>query len=172
MLSRFYNMNDLECNWQNPSRTNPQFSDASLYSQSYCALSAFIGAPACFMLTQFLKPGEREELKKIISVYKANRREIFESYVFPIGNEPDNESWTGFQIYHPEKKTGYLMIFRELHNKDNSCNMKLRFLRNGALRITNLENGNSYKEKINSEGIKLSIEKPAGYLFLKYELTE
>ncbi len=79
------------------------------------------------MLTQLLQPQERDELRKIISVYKANRREIFESYVFPIGNEPDNESWTGFQIYHPEKKTGYLMIFRELHNtgKDQQNEIKI-----------------------------------------------
>ena len=172
MLSKFYNMNDLQCHWQNPSLTNPQFSDASLYSQSYCALSAFMGAPSCFMLTQLLQPGERDELRKIISVYKANRKEIFESYVFPIGNEPDNESWTGFQIYHPEKKTGYLMIFRELHNQEKTCKMKLRFIKDKLIRITDLENGNSYNEKIGEEGITLSVEKPAGYLFLKYEIAD
>ncbi len=172
MLSKFYNMNDLQCNWQNPSLTNPKFSDANLYSQSYCALSAFAGAPSCFMLTQLLQPAERDELKRIIAIYKANRKEIFESYVFPIGSEPDNESWTGFQICNPEKKTGYLMIFRELYNKERYNNMKLRFLKDKSIRITDLVNGNSYNEMVNDKGIKLSIEKPAGYLFLKYEIAD
>lgn len=84
MMSKFYNMNDLQCHWQNPSRTNPTFSDANQHSQSYAALSAFMTAPSCFMLTQLLKPEERTELKKIIALYKENRKEIFESYVFPI----------------------------------------------------------------------------------------
>ncbi len=120
MMSKFYNMNDLQCHWQNPSRTNPALSDANRHSQSYCALTAFIAAPSCFMLTQFLKPEEREELAKIISIYKTHRKEIFDGYVFPIGDEPDNGAWTGFQVYDPDKKSGFLMIFRELNNALNS----------------------------------------------------
>jgi len=172
MLSRFYNMNDLQCHWQNPSLTNPQFSDANQYSQSYCALSAFMGAPSCFMLTQLLQPKEREELKKIIAIYKANRKDIFESYVFPVGDEPTNESWTGFQIYHPEKKAGYLMIFRELHNPDKKAMIKLKFLKDRMIRITDMENGSVRNEKIKDGSISLSIEKPAGYRFLKYEIID
>jgi len=171
MMSRFYNMNDLQVHWQNPSRTNTELSDAYLHSQSYAAMSAFMGAPSCFMLTQLLKPEEKEELKNIISIYKEHRKEIFESFVFPIGTEPNNASWTGFHIYHPEKNVGYLMIFRELHNNESSKEIKLRFLKNQYLTIYDLERpGESFIKNVDKDGlIDLSIPQPADYLFLRYE---
>jgi len=172
MMARFYNMNDLQCHWQNPSRTNPQFSDANQHSQSYCALSAFMAAPSCFMLTQLLKPKERDELRKIIGLYKKHRKEIFESFVFPVGDEPNNASWTGFQMYHPEKKTGYLMIFRELHNQKNQTTMKLRFVKNKKIKILNLENNKSEIADCKDGMVTFSIANPAGYLFLKYEIID
>ncbi len=173
MMSRFYNMNDLQCHWQNPSRTNPAFSDAYMHSQSYAAMSAFMGAPSCFMLTQLLKPEEKEELKKIIGIYKDHRKEIFGSFVFPIGDEPDNASWSGFQMYHPDKKFGYLMVFRELHNGESSKKIKLRFLKNCDLTIINLEHPDNAVEKhIGQDGlINLSIPQPADYLFIRYEMA-
>lgn len=171
LMSRFYNMNDLQIHWQNPSRTNPELSDAFLHSQSYAAMSAFMGAPSCFMLTQLLKPKEKADLKKTISVYKENRKEIFESFVFPIGTEPNNASWTGFHFYHPEEKSGYLMIFRELHNKESRKEIKLRFLKNQNLIINDLENpDNRFERYVDNYGmIDLSIPQPADYLFLRYE---
>jgi hypothetical protein len=124
------------------------------------------------MLTQFLKPDEREELKKIIGTYKENRREIFESYVFPVGNEPNNASWTGFQIYHPEKKSGYLMVFRELHNKENVAEMKLKFIRDKEIRMVDLENSKSETQNGENGHVQFSIENPAGYKFLRYEIID
>ncbi len=172
MMSKYYNMNDLQCHWQNPSRTNPKYSDAYLHSQSYAALSAFMTAPSCFMLTQLLKPKEREELRKIIGVYKENRKEIFESYVFPIGDEPNNASWTGFQIHHPNKKTGYLMVFRELHNEEKTKEISLKFLKNQSVKLIDLERKQKLPEILSTiDGkIKLNINNKAGYLFLKYEI--
>lgn len=169
MMAKYYNMNDLQCHWQNPSRTNPKFSDANQHSQSYAALSAFMAAPSCFMLTQLLEPAERDELRDIIGIYKDNRKEIFESYVFSIGDEPNNASWTGFQIYHPEKKSGYLMVFRELHNMEKTAELELKFLGNKSLKITDLENKHAEIQNCENGLLNLSIEKPAGYKFLKYE---
>ncbi len=50
--------------------------------------------------------------------------------------------------------------------------MKLRFMKDKLIRITDLESGKSSTEKIRADGITLSIEKPAGYLFLKYEIAD
>ena len=172
MMAKYYNMNDLQCHWQNPSRTNPQFSDANQHSQSYCALSAFMAAPSCFMLTQLLQPQERDELREIISLYKQNRKEIWESYVFPIGDEPNNASWTGFQIYHPEKKTGYLMVFRELHNNELSREIELRFLKNENIELTDLETNRSSIVQMQGRTLDFKINKAAGYKFLKYRIVE
>ena len=170
MMSKFYNMNQLQCHWQNPSLSNPVFSDANKHSQSYCALTAFMAAPSCFMLTQLLQPKERDELRKIIKVYKDSRKEIFESYVFPIGTEPNNASWTGFQVYHPEENSGYLMVFRELHNPEKNGKIKLRFIQNKKIRIIDLENNSVQTTQCKNGVLNLVIDRPAGYRFLKYEI--
>ncbi|NMH87960.1 hypothetical protein [Flavivirga algicola] len=172
MISKYYNMNDLQTHWQNTSRTNPRFSDAHLHSQSYAAMSAFMAAPSCFMLTQLLQTKERDELRQLISIYKEHRKDIFQSYVFPIGEEPNNHSWSGFQIYNPDKNTGFLMIFRELHNNENSKEIKLKFLKNKKIKLIDLEENNTIKQvRAGLNGnVRFFIDKPAQYLFLKYEL--
>ncbi|MDN5214905.1 hypothetical protein QQ020_22685 [Fulvivirgaceae bacterium BMA12] len=174
MMARYYNLNDLQCHWQNTSRTNPRYSDAHLHSQSYAAMSAFMGAPSCFMLTQLLEPEERDELRKVIATYKANRQGIFQSYVFPIGDEPNNASWTGFQLCDPDKSTGYLMIFRELHNLENTKALSLNFLANKTVRLIDLEQSNTQAEiPIGNEGkVTLNIPNQAGYRFLRYEIID
>jgi len=172
MMAKYYNMNDLQCHWQNPSRTNSKFSDANQYSQSYCALTSFMAAPSCFMLTQLLQPKEREELKKIIGIYKENRKEIWESYVFPIGDEPNNASWTGFQFYHPEKKSGYLMVFRELHNNETEHELELNFLHNERVELLNLETNERKIVKMQGSTLNLEIDKPAGYKFIKFKILD
>lgn len=174
MMSKYYNMNDLQAHWQNTSRTNPKYSDAHQHSQSYAAMSAFMAAPSCFMLTQLLQPEERDELRKTIGVYKENRKGIWENYVFPIGHEPNNASWTGFQIGDPENKTGYLMIFRELHNMENTKEISLKFLRDKKIKITDLEKPADEKEiVVQANGaITFAIPKAAGYKFLKYQVLD
>lgn len=172
MMSKYFNMNQLQCNWQNPSRTNPEFSDANQHSQSYCALTTFMAAPSCFMLTQLLDKKERDELKKIIHIYKENRKDIFESYVFPIGDEPNNASWAGFQVYHTEKKSGYLMVFRELHNHEKNRTLKLKFIHDTKIRMIDLEDNSEQTIDCKNGMISLKIDHPAGYKFLRYEIMD
>ncbi|WP_289062186.1 hypothetical protein [uncultured Zobellia sp.] len=172
MMAKYYNMNDLQAHWQNTSRTNPKYSDAHLHSQSYAAMSAFMAAPSCFMLTQLLKPEERDELRDVIGVYKEHRKGIWENYVFPIGEEPNNASWTGFQIADPEKKVGYLMIFREIGNKDPQGKIALKFLNGKKVSLTDLEKPKasvSDEMKVENGNLILTISEPAGYRFIKYE---
>ncbi|MFS4466500.1 hypothetical protein [Maribacter sp. 2210JD10-5] len=173
MMSEYYNMNKLQTNWQNPSRTNAAYSDAPQHSQAYSAMTAFMGVPASFMLTQFLSPEEKAELKKVIATYKKERAEIFDSYVFPIGEEPNNASWTGFQIHHPDKKTGYLMVFRELHNKEESKDLALKFLDGKRIQLTDLEkDGASREVTVENGNLSIEIPKTPSYSFLKYEILD
>lgn len=174
MMSRFYNMNDLQLHWQNPSRTNPELSDAYLHSQSYAAMSAFMGAPSCFMLTQLLKPEEREELKKTIGTYKEHRKEIYESFVFPIGDQPNNASWSGFQMHNPNTSSGHIMLFRELHNKEAKKTIRLKFLKKTKLRIYDLrKEGKGKRVFTDTNGeLELSIPSAPDYAFLKYEIMD
>lgn len=174
LMSRFYNMNDLQLHWQNPSRTNTEISDAYLHSQSYAAMSSFMGTPSCFMLTQLLEPEERDELRKTIGTYKENRKEIYESFVFPIAERPDNASWTGFQMHNPETLLGHIMLFRELHNKESEKKIKLKFLKKTKLRIYDLRTGGKGKKvSTNNKGeLEFNIPSAPDYGFYKYEILD
>jgi hypothetical protein len=108
-----------------------------------------------------------------MKIYKTVQKEIFTGFVFPIGNEPDNKSWTGFQsVNQNSTTTGYLTIFRELNNTETNAKLKLRFLKPGQkIEQTNLQT----KEKVtkivdeNSE-VSFFIENPADFLFLKWRV--
>jgi hypothetical protein len=168
MMAKYYNMNDLQGHWQNPSRTNPKFSDANQHSQSYCALTAFMTAPSCFALTQFLEDEERDELRNIISAYKKHRSSIFDNYVLPIGQEPNNASWTGFQMYNPNSDEGYLMLFRELNNEHSKWTYNLEFAEDCTIELEDILTGEKKEVLLKDGNIEIEITQPAGYKFLKY----
>ncbi|WP_347840596.1 hypothetical protein [uncultured Draconibacterium sp.] len=170
MMAKYFNMNDLQGNWQNPARTNPKFSDANQHSQTYCALSALMTSPSAFMLTQFLEKEERNELRSVISIYKQHRGNIYDSYIFPIGEEPNNASYTGFQAHNPNSKTGYLMLFRELHNKNEDGIFNLEFLRNQTLEFEDLLSGKKWEKKLEDGKMEIRMDKPATCKFLKYNI--
>jgi hypothetical protein len=68
---------------------------------------------------------------------------------------------------------GYLLLFRELHNKEIEKEISLKFLTNKKIRITNLEDGKVSQQKVNvNGGVVFSLPNPASYLFLQYELLK
>ena len=170
MMAKYYNLNALQCHWANPARTNPQFSDAPRHSQSYAAMTAFVGSPSCYMLTQYLTPAEREELKETIGLYKQHRAAIYQSFVLPIGEEPSNDSWTGFQMHRPEEPRGHLLIFRELHNLQAERSLALKHLRSRRLRLRDLSHSGATWEVVTNQAgeLPLSIPSAPDYRFLEY----
>jgi len=108
-----------------------------------------------------------------MKIYKNVQQDIFTGYVFPVGNQPDNASWTGFQsINFNNEKTGYLTIFRELHNQDLSNQIALNFLKEGDR--VEIENLMTKTKEIQTAGansrITFKIQSPADFLFLKWTL--
>lgn len=169
LLAKYNNLNKYQLVIQNPEVVD-HASDAYLYSPEYCVAMALMGVPEFMAVTRFYSPETRANIKKLLDIYKKHREDIFTSYVFPIGDEPSNESWTGFQSHNPDKKYGYLMLFREFNNKEDKTIFHLNFLKNQKIRITNLQTG---VEKIAKTGEKGELEveciHAASFMFLKYE---
>ncbi len=95
---------------QNPKRTRKDLSDASQHSHGYCFAMGLPLVPCFFQLAQNLDAEEKQELKTLISAYKQDREDIFTSTTFPIGEEPNNASWTGFQMVSTTKAdSGHLL---------------------------------------------------------------
>jgi hypothetical protein len=173
LMSKYFNSNKLQVLLQNPKRTNHERSDAYLHGHSYCFAMGLPFIPAFFQSAQFLDDEGQKELKQLISIYKKYREEMFKCYAFPVGDVPSNDSWSGFQMVNEQADKGYLLLFRELHNKEIEKEISLKFLTNKKIRITNLEDGKVSQQKVNvNGGVVFSLPNPASYLFLQYELLK
>ena len=131
-----------------------------------------MSSPIFFQETHYYSKKAREEIRPLLNIYKKYREDMYKGYVFPIGDEPDNQSWTGFQNYNPDLKTGYLTIFRELHNKEKSKNIELKFFENKRIELLNLLTGD--KTVMNQEGstILFTSKEPAEFQFYRYTILD
>lgn len=71
----------------------------------------------------------RLEIKELLGVYETVRDDMWKGFVFPVGEKPNDKSWTGFQCYNHKTGSGYLTFFREFNNteseKDIKCNTRI-----------------------------------------------
>ncbi|MCF6360344.1 MAG: alpha-galactosidase [Cyclobacteriaceae bacterium] len=174
LLSKYVNLNKFQVTVQNIDMTKDTTkTDAKKYNHPYVVGISLMASPIFFQETHFYSEKAKTEIKPILAVYKKHREEMYAGYVFPIGDEPDNKSWTGFQNFNPETNSGYFTIFRELNNNEPEKWIAMKFIKNKKVKITNLETGKSTTEIIGETGeLKFEIVQPAGFLFLKYETLD
>jgi hypothetical protein len=112
--------------------------------------------------------------KEYGTIYKNHREEIFNCYTFPIGEKPDNQSWSGFQMINEDNGNGnYILLFRELHNTESRKSVQLKFLAGKTIKISDIESGKSRLEKVPESGfIEFSVKDPGNYLFLTYSVIK
>ena len=98
---------------------------------------------------------------------------MFTAYTFPIGEQPDNESWSGFQmVSETGLKNNYLLLFRELHNKEPVKKIQLKYLAGKTIKITDLRTGEKLIKTADANGyFNFSISHAADFLWLKYEVV-
>ena len=169
LMAKYFPANKLQVMLQNPKRTRRDVSDAYLHSHGYCFAMGLPFVPEFFQSAQFLDEEGRKELKALIALYKRHRDAIFTSYAFPIGDEPDNASWSGFQMVAPDLKQGYLLVFRELHNEQPRHEIALKFLAGKSITIEDLQSGTARTTRVPQSGlVEFEIEQAPGYRFLKY----
>lgn len=173
LMAKYFNSDKLQVLLQNPKRTNAERSDAPQHSHSYCFAMGLPFVPCFFQSGQYLDAQGREELKRLIALFKQHREHIFTDYTFPVGDMPDNASWSGFQMISEDGiKDNYLLLFRELHNGESVKKIRLKFLAGKTIKVTNLQTGVSMMKKADAEGdVSFLIAKPADFLFLKYEVV-
>jgi hypothetical protein len=167
----YLNLNEIMINVQTTEFIDPGMSNARLYGDEFSFAAAMMSAPLFFTETWRYSPEDREAVRNIVNVYKKHRDELYEGYVFSIGQLPGDESWTGFQNVHPGKDMGYLTLFRGINNHEAGQTIKLRFIRDRTLRIENLMTGETETIAVNTEGNALfQINEPASFRFYKYSI--
>ncbi len=172
-LSDSLNLNKFQISIQNGEDTNREKSDAYLHSQDYITAIALMGAPIFFHLTQKYTDTQRKLVKELLSKYKSIRNHLYNCYIFPVGDKPNNSSWSGFQAVDTENNfnDGYILLFRERLNQENSQNIELKF--NGAKEqkyiFTNLITEAEFEQTSTSENrVSFEIENAGSFLFLHY----
>ncbi|UOY08045.1 hypothetical protein L0P88_05690 [Muricauda sp. SCSIO 64092] len=170
-VAKYTNLNKFQISIQNIDRVNRQLSDAHLHNHPYSVAIALMGSPIFFQETRYYSEEARDQIRPVLKVYKTHRDEMYKGFVFPIGEKPDNASWPGFQNYNPDTDSGYLMVFREINNREAAKSMKLHFIKNKTLVLTNVMTGTTEHKKVDAEGhIDLGIADAADFRFYKYEI--
>lgn len=168
-LARYINLNQIQLSVQNLDRVDPNRSDANLHTHPYSVAITLMGTPLFFQLTQRYTQEARNQIRPLLQTYKEHRQAIYRGHIFPIGHQPDNASWTGFQCHLPDEKSGYLTIFRELHNPDPEQSIQLHFLNDATLTFENLLTGDKTTISAEAEGrIPIRIDNPADFRFMRY----
>ena len=115
-LSRFIPPRKFQFELLNNSRNDEKYGDDPLrpaaYDITYEFASVMIANPLVWMEMSNLTDKQISSLQKLISVYRGIRKDFFNADIYPIGEQPDGCSYTGFQIATGEK-SGYLLLFKE-----------------------------------------------------------
>ncbi len=172
-VAKYINLNKVQCSVQNVEAVDPNWSDARLHNHPYSVAIALMGTPLFFQLTSRYSPAARDQIRALLSVYKQHREEMYQGYVFPIGDKPSNRSWTGFQNHNFDTGAGYLTIFRELHNPEPEQTLRLRFVAGKTLLLAHLCRGEERTVEVGEDGkVAFGIGQPAGFLFCRYQEAE
>jgi len=172
LMAKYFPANKLQVMLQNPKRTRKDLSDAFQHSHGYCFAMGLPFVPEFFQSAQLLDPEGKKELKELIALYKVHREDMFTSTTFPIGNEPDNATWAGFQMVSTRKPgSGHLLLFRELHNPDQKQVIALKFLAGKTLTITDTRTGKAHTVMADANGgVEFQIPDPADFRLYQYEV--
>jgi hypothetical protein len=163
------NLNQFQINVQNKDRFSR--SGADRYSHSYCFAIAMMAVPNFMQETHFYSPSARDELRPLIALYKLHREPMHQGYVIPLGREPNDRSWSGFQSALPGAREGYLTVFREIENPDNSFNLELELPAGNELVLRDLVNDEKRTVKLTGDpAIPFMIPKPGDFRLFRYEV--
>lgn len=165
-LSRFIPTSKFQFELVNPDLCTDKYSDTDplrpeLYDIDYLFASVMLTNPLFWMETQFLSERNRAKLKNIISIWKKYRGELVSGDVYPIGDEPDGFSTTGFVCDLGQEK--HLILFRECTEaKDASFGLDFE-INEATLIASNTET--TYE--LSKKAIKVSFGKKRSYVWLK-----
>lgn len=177
-MARYLPANKLQVLLQNPKRTRTDLSDAHQHGHAYCFAMGLPFVPCFFQSAQFLDNEGQAELKTLIARYKRVREDLFTSLTFPIGTEPNNASWSGFQMVSTRRDGGHVLLFRELHNPDPTREIALKFLALKKVRLTEVPLLDSHPQgapqtiRVGAGGqVSFHIPSPAAFQLYEYEVV-
>lgn len=165
-LAHYLNLNQIEIPVQDVGKVDPAVRNSSAYSHAYCTAMSVVGLPLFFQETHFLEGKARDETRRIMETWRQHREAMATAFVFPIGDEPCDEAWTGFQCHNPETGKGYVLVFRELHNRESERTMPLHFVGDTPLAWHDVLSGETWE---GTGALTCRLEQAPGFRWLRYQ---
>ncbi|WP_188611492.1 alpha-galactosidase [Chelatococcus reniformis] len=161
----------LRMEWLNNARHVDKYTDDPLAPASYrpdCVFATVMFAsPLAWFEVSGLPESYFAEAAPLIATWKAYRDAVFAGSILPIGAAPDGVSWTGFAAIAPDRRSGYLLLFREL-SPAAEATMPVPLLQASACEIL----GGQGDLKVGDGHVRATIRAPRGFVFGRVWLDE
>jgi hypothetical protein len=175
-LAQFVDPHRLRMEFLNPERNAARYGSDPLapsrYGIDYLYASVMFASPMAWFEVSGLSEKSTAQLRTIIAAHRPHWEAIKRGTVFPIGDEPNGFSWTGFQSHDAAKGTGYVVALRELHG-DSTRQLRLSQLPPGPYRFESLAGtGANFTAEITADGrVPFSLPATLNYGFYRYTPT-
>ena len=172
MLSRYMPPQFLQIEflnlWRNQEKyTTDRFAPAN-YSFNYAFATTMAAQPLAWFEAANL-PDEAFATGDLIRAYRALQHDLHSGYIFPIGDEPSGQSWTGFQS--EKEGRGYLLIYREDH-LSQTCEMATWLPEGIQVELTPvMGDAAAFEAKTGKNGaIHFTLLQPNSFVLYKYHI--
>jgi alpha-galactosidase len=167
-LAQYVDPVRLRMEFLNPERNASLYADDPLAPSRYepgCLFAiTMFGSPLAFLETSGLSPRFVADASPLIARWKRERDAIHDGTILPMGDVPDGATWTGFASVSSDRRSGYLLIFREL-NRSASWSAPRSLFAPGSYKIESL--GGEGSVAASNEGFQVSIPRQLGFVWVK-----
>jgi len=168
-LARYLPAGRLQFELVNPDLNREQYEEQDIlapanYELDYLFASVMLGNPLFWMETQFLSKARKEELQRILPIWKAHRAVLAGADIVPVGDRPNGKSITGFLV-RKDRKNRYLLVFRE-STEATAAVIPMQVM---PKELTLLASNHAAKAELLPGAAKVSFSNPRTYAFYKIE---
>jgi alpha-galactosidase len=136
------------------------------YSPGYLFATVMFGNPLGFFECSQLPEDYIASVSGLVQIWKRERPRLFSGSIIPIGEVPDGVSWTGFAALSHDRRSGYVLLFRE-RNEQSTWTAALPLFGAGPLRLTKLAGAGT--AQFDRQQLTVTIPKAQDFLWLKVD---
>jgi alpha-galactosidase len=136
------------------------------YEPSCLFAMTMFSSPLAWFENTGLSPKYVADVSPLVRKWKSERESIYRGTILPIGAAPDGVTWTGFASVAENRRSGYLLVFREL-NQEATWTTPLSLFALGSHKIQVLGGSGNVTEV--SDGFRIQIPEPLGFVWAKLD---
>ena len=130
------------------------------------------GQPLAWMEASNL-PEEAYGISGLVADYRKVMTDFHRGTILPIGEEPSGRSWTGFQSLSADGKNGFVLVYRELNDRETAV-LNTWLPENAAMKFTKvLGDGEDFEDVAGRNGaVEFALPKTNSFVMYKYKIIK